>query len=79
MVDAVVRQRTNRLPLVARSDVCQVPNLGTIISDTYGTYQNLMGSRMPDLPSMTRMDKTLGPFLQKNTETYKFATSQQVL
>ena len=27
-----------------------------------GAYQNYMGSRMPDLPSIPRMDMTLHPF-----------------
>ena len=37
---------------------------GTIVSETQGTYQNFMGSRMPDLPLVPRMDRTLHHFLQ---------------
>ena len=41
---------------------------GTIISDTKGTYQNFMGSRMPDLQFIFRMDRTLHPCWQEIIE-----------
>ena len=43
------------------------------------TYQKNMGSRMPDLQLIPRMDGTLHPFLQKNIGKSKNPTSQQVL
>ena len=52
---------------------------GTIISETYGSYQSFMGSRMPDLPLIPRMDRTLHTFWQNNIGKAEKEISQQVL
>ena len=44
-----------------------------------GTYQNFMGSRMPDSIVIPRMDKTLHPLLQKIIGKSKKPTSQRFL